>query len=75
MEELFGFWDFVNSSANTKDYNIFQRHSNAQKKQDAINKDKITVNLTAGSLDLEHNTNQQKQFLEYLRDNNIGRAA
>ena len=75
MEELFAFWDFVNSSANTKDYNIFQRHSNVQEKQDAINKDKITVNLTAGSLDLEHNTNQQKQFLEYLRDNNIGRAA
>jgi hypothetical protein len=75
MEELFGFWDFVNSSANTKDYNIFRRHSNVQKKQDTDNKNKITVNLTSGSPDLKHNTNQQKQFLEYLRDNNIGRAA
>ena len=38
MEELFAFWDFVNSSANTKDYNIFVSHKKRQKAADMENK-------------------------------------
>ena len=38
MEELFAFWDFVNSSANTKDYNIFVSHKKRQNAADMENK-------------------------------------
>ena len=35
MEELFAFWDFVNSSI-SKDYKIFRRHSKVQKSMTEI---------------------------------------
>ncbi|MBP3544742.1 MAG: hypothetical protein J6J82_00335 [Alphaproteobacteria bacterium] len=75
MEQLFAFWDFVNSSANTKDYNIFRRHSSAQKESDKPNAGDVNVNLTSGPVMLHHDTNQQRQFLEFMQNNNIGRAA
>lgn len=60
MEELFAFWDFVNSSANTKDYNIFTSHKDRQK-----NADKIADGATL--------TNMQDRFDTYYATNHIGR--
>lgn len=60
MEELFAFWDFVNSSANTKDYNIFISHKNRQKAADKI--------PTGGTM-----TNMQDRFDTFYNTNNIGR--
>lgn len=37
--KLRAFWNFVNSSSNTKDYNIFRSHKNLQKKLDKENDD------------------------------------
>lgn len=60
MEELFAFWDFVNSSANTKDYNIFKSHKDRQKNADA--------KMTGGTI-----SNMQDRFDTYYTTNNIGR--
>lgn len=60
MEELFAFWDFVNSSANTKDYNIFTSHKDRQKNADEI-PDGATL------------TNMQDRFDTFYNSNNIGR--
>lgn len=60
MEELFAFWDFVNSSANTKDYNILISHKDRQK-----NADKIPAGATL--------TNMQDRFDTFYNSNNIGR--
>ncbi len=60
MEELFAFWDFVNSSANTKDYNIFVSHKKRQKQADT---------KPTGST----NTNMENQFEDFYNSNNIGR--
>ena len=60
MEELFAFWDFVNSSANTKDYNIFKSHKDRQKNADA--------KMTGGTI-----SNMQDRFDTYYATNNIGR--
>lgn len=37
---LRGFWNTINSSANTKDYNLFRSHKNLQKTADKANKNK-----------------------------------
>lgn len=60
MEELFAFWDFVNSSANTKDYNLFMSHKKRQEQVDA-------PSTTPGS------TIMQKRFNDYLTSNSIGK--
>ena len=60
MEELFAFWDFVNSSANTKDYNIFLSHKNRQKEAD-----KTPIGSTT--------TNIQDRFDTFYNSNDIGR--
>lgn len=77
MEELFAFWDFVNSSQQSKDYNIFKSH---EKVQDAA--DNKTGNATASvttsggtTYEIKDPTLQDEKFLEYLLRNNIGRAA
>lgn len=77
MEELFAFWDFVNSSQQSKDYNILKSH---KKVQDAA--DNKTGNATASvttsggtTYEIKDPTLQDEKFLEYLLRNNIGRAA
>ena len=60
MEKLFAFWDFVNSSANTKDYNLFMSHKKRQEQVDA-------PSTTPG------NTIMQKRFNDYLTSNSIGK--
>ncbi len=72
METLFAFWDFVNSSANSKDYNIFKKHSQVQK--DADNKTTGTVINALTGENINDPAEQRKRFLEYLNANNIGRA-
>ena len=74
MEKLFGFWNNVNTSANTKDYNIFKRHTKVQKEADNEVAGTVNVNLAGGPIDLEYKTEQERRYLEYLRANNIGRA-
>lgn len=75
MEKLMGFWNEVNSSSNTKDYHIFGSHKAQQKAADKDTAGTITVNLAGTPTDLEYKTEQEKRYLEYLRANNIGRAA
>lgn len=59
MEELFAFWDFVNSNI-TKDFNLFKKHSKVQENWD---KD----SSIAGQ------TNAQRIFRAYKMTHNIGR--
>ena len=75
MEKLFGFWNFVNDSGKSKDYNIFVKHSNVQKKADEENTGSIQVNLAGKDKPMDYKTEREKKFYEYLRDNNYGRAA
>lgn len=75
MEKLFGFWNNVNTSANTKDYNIFKRHEKVQEAADKEVAGDVNVTLAGVPTNLEYKTEQEKRYLEYLRDNNIGRAA
>ena len=60
MERLFARWDFFNSSANTKDYNIFRLHKDVQK-------DANEVDPATGK------TKIQQRFEEYYASHNIGR--
>ncbi|MFQ6730021.1 MAG: hypothetical protein ACLRFK_03160 [Alphaproteobacteria bacterium] len=75
MEYLMGFWNFVNSSANTKDYNPLTKHSNQQKKADAKDEEKTVVTLDGHTETYDNKTAQNKRFLEYLARNKIGRDA
>ena len=75
IEKLMGFWNKVNSSANTKDYKILSSHKAQQKAADKPTTGTITVNLAGSPTPLTYKTEQEKRYLEYLRDNNIGRAA
>lgn len=75
IERLMGFWNEVNSSANTKDYNIFRYHNKKQEQADDKNPGTVDVKLAGVSTPLTHETNQQKIYLEYLKNNNIGREA
>ncbi len=75
MERLFGFWNIVNSSANTKDYNIFKRHEKVQEAADNKVTGNVSVTLAGAPTKLEYKTEQERRYLEYLRANNIGRAA
>ena len=72
MQELFAFWDFVNSSANSKDYNIFRKHSNVQKSADTPTTGSVTNSLTGEVID--EPTEQRRRFIEWMNANNIGRA-
>ncbi|MBE6461564.1 MAG: hypothetical protein E7006_01830 [Alphaproteobacteria bacterium] len=72
MQELFAFWDFVNSSANSKDYNIFRKHSNVQKSADTPTTGSITNSLTGEVID--DPTEQRRRFIEWMNANNIGRV-
>lgn len=74
MEKLFGFWNNVNTSANTKDYNIFKRHEKVQKEADNEVAGTVNVTLAGVPTDLDYKTEQERRYLEYLRANNIGRA-
>ena len=60
MEELFAFWDFVNSSANTKDYNILVSHKDVQKQADKP--------ITGGTVSVMHD-----KFDQFYNSNSIGR--
>ena len=72
MEYLFGFWDNVNTSTNTKDYNILARHSEVQKDADKpAGVPSITNPITGATID--NPTKQQKQTMEWLSQNHIGR--
>ncbi len=75
MERLFDFWNTVNSSANTKDYNPFKSHKKVQQEADAKDEGTVTVKLAGEDTELEHKTKMQKRFLEHLLNNNTGRAA
>ena len=75
IEKLMGFWNEVNSSANTKDYKILSSHKAQQQAADKPTTGTITVNLAGSPTGLTYKTEQEKRYLEYLRDNNIGRAA
>ena len=54
MEKLFGFWNNINTSANTKDYNIVKSHKKVQGAAD--NRVAGTVNITLAGVptDLEY---------------------
>ncbi len=72
MEYLFGFWDNVNTSTNTKDYNILARHSEVQKDADKpAGVPSITNPITGATID--NPTKQQKQTIDWLTQNHIGR--
>ncbi|MBE6457749.1 MAG: hypothetical protein E7011_03015 [Alphaproteobacteria bacterium] len=60
MEELFAFWDFVNSSANTKDYNILASHKAVQEQADNP--------ITGGTVSVMHD-----KFDQFYNSNSIGR--
>ena len=75
MNYLMGFWNFVNSSGNTKDYFLFRKHSNVQKKADAKDDDKTVVTLDGHTETIDNKTAQNKRFLEYLKRHKIGRAS
>ncbi len=61
FEELFAFWDFVNSSI-SKDYNPFMKHSAIQKKN---TKDITVGGVTTRLID--------QKFEDFYRTHNIGR--
>ena len=61
FEELFAFWDFVNSSI-SKDYNPFMKHSAIQKKN---TKDIVVGGATTRLID--------QKFEDFYRTHNIGR--
>lgn len=75
MEELFAFWDFVNSSGQSKDYNIFKSHKKKQNKADDHTGAPHTVTTGTGTYTMNDPTKQQQKFLEYLANHEIGRAA
>lgn len=77
MEELFAFWDFVNSSQQSKDYNIFKSHQKVQGKADTATGRATKSVTTSGGVtyEIDNPTVQDEKFLEYLLRNNIGRNA
>ena len=77
MEELYAWWDFFNSSDQSKDYNILASHKGKQKAaDDAGTPGTVSITTAAGdTYSIDDPTNQQERFLEFLRQNNIGRAA
>lgn len=75
IEKLLGFWNIVNTSANTKDYNILVRHDNVQEQADKPAAGNIVVNLAGTPTNVSYRTESERRYLEYLRANNIGRAA
>ena len=75
IEKLLGFWNDINTSANTKDYNILVRHDNVQEQADNPAAGNIVVNLAGTPTNVSYKTESERRYLEYLRSNNIGRAA
>ena len=73
MEELMGFWNAVNNSWVSKDYNPFKKHSTVQKAADQGPKETITIKLAGSDRPLEAKTKQEKNVYKYILDNNIGR--
>lgn len=77
MEELFAFWDFVNSSEQSKDYNIFVSHKDVVQKGADTKTGRATASVTTAAgttYSIDDPTAQQERFLEFLRRNNIGRS-
>ena len=75
MEELMGFWNAVNNSWVSKDYNLFKKHSTVQKAADQERKEKITIRLAGNNRDIDAKTEQEINVYEYIQRNNVGRAA
>ena len=77
MEELYAWWDFFNSSDQSKDYNILASHKEKQKSADnAGTPGTVSITTAAGdTYSIDDPTTQQERFLEFLRQNNIGRVA
>ena len=74
MQELFAFWDFVNTSSTSKDYMIFRSHKNRQKKADKEQTGTSVTNRMSGQ-SISNPTAQEKRFIEWMNANKIGRAA
>lgn len=75
MEELFAFWDFVNTSDQTKDYNIFKSHKKKQGKADTHTGAAHTVTAGTNTLTIDDPTKQEKKFLDFYKMHKIGRDA
>lgn len=75
IEFLMGFWNAVNNSIVSKDYNILKKHSNVQKAADEEVSSKIPIKLAGATKDIEYKTEQQKKIYQYINQHNVGRAA
>ena len=75
IEFLMGFWNAVNNSIVSKDYNILKKHSNVQKAADKEVSSKIPIKLAGATKDIEYKTEQQKKIYQYINQHNVGRAA
>ena len=75
MEELMGFWNAVNNSWVSKDYNLFKKHSTVQKAADKEQNKKIPIRLAGSDRDIDAKTEQEINVYEYIQRNNVGRAA
>ena len=76
MDELFAFWDFVNSSGQSKSYNIFKSQKKIQAKADQVVNPGTShfVRVDGVTHSIDDATAQEEKFLDYFQRHNIGRA-